>query len=183
MGSHSLLQGIFPTQGSNPDLLHCREILSHLSHWGSPKITDCCFLLQGIFPTQGSNSCLLRCQAKSFPLSHLGSPCLYLKAVMILQGCKKRGGCCACPQEAARLGQEVGLHGSNSRKTGWQIMPPRLCSEVWSWSVLLFPSISDASRGCLVIAVDLTLNSTWQCRQITGEHYILPAEAGAHGKW
>ena len=26
--SHSLLQGIFPTQGSNPDPLHCREILT-----------------------------------------------------------------------------------------------------------------------------------------------------------
>ena len=27
MGSHFLLQGIFPTQGSNPGLLHCRQIL------------------------------------------------------------------------------------------------------------------------------------------------------------
>ena len=27
-----LLQEIFPTQGSNPDLLHCRQILYHLSH-------------------------------------------------------------------------------------------------------------------------------------------------------
>ena len=26
---HALLQGIFPTQGSNPDLLHCRQILYH----------------------------------------------------------------------------------------------------------------------------------------------------------
>ena len=30
--SHSLLQGIFPTQGSNPGLQHCRWILYHLSH-------------------------------------------------------------------------------------------------------------------------------------------------------
>ena len=30
--SHSLLQGIFPTQGLNPGLLHCRQILYHLSH-------------------------------------------------------------------------------------------------------------------------------------------------------
>ena len=29
---HALLQGIFPTQGSNPNLLHCRWILYHLSH-------------------------------------------------------------------------------------------------------------------------------------------------------
>ena len=33
---HSLLQGIFPTQGSNPGLLHCRQILYHLSHQRSP---------------------------------------------------------------------------------------------------------------------------------------------------
>ena len=29
---HFLLQGIFPTQGSNPSLLHCLQILYHLSH-------------------------------------------------------------------------------------------------------------------------------------------------------
>ena len=34
---HALLQGIFPTQGSNPGLLHCRWILYHLSHQGSPE--------------------------------------------------------------------------------------------------------------------------------------------------
>ena len=32
MGCHFLLQGIFPTQGSNPGLLHWRWILYHLSH-------------------------------------------------------------------------------------------------------------------------------------------------------
>ena len=36
VGSLSLLQGIFPTQGSNPGLLHCRWILHQLSHKGSP---------------------------------------------------------------------------------------------------------------------------------------------------
>ena len=35
--SHSFLQGIFPTQGLNPGLLHCRQILYCLSHQGSPK--------------------------------------------------------------------------------------------------------------------------------------------------
>ena len=37
MGSLSLLQGIFPTQGSNPGLLHCRRVLYQLSHQGSPR--------------------------------------------------------------------------------------------------------------------------------------------------
>ena len=36
VGSLSLLQGIFPSQGLNPDLLHCRQILYQLSHQGSP---------------------------------------------------------------------------------------------------------------------------------------------------
>ena len=35
-GCSSLLHGIFPTQGSNPRLLCCRQILRHLSHQGSP---------------------------------------------------------------------------------------------------------------------------------------------------
>ena len=36
VGCHSLLQGIFPPWGSNPDRLHCRQILHHLSHRASP---------------------------------------------------------------------------------------------------------------------------------------------------
>ena len=31
VGYHSLLQGIFPTQGWNQGLLHCKRILDHLS--------------------------------------------------------------------------------------------------------------------------------------------------------
>ena len=35
VGNLSLLQGIFPTQESNPGLPHCRQILDQLSHKGS----------------------------------------------------------------------------------------------------------------------------------------------------
>ena len=35
VGCHFLLQGIFPTQGSNPGLPHCRQTLHHLSYQGS----------------------------------------------------------------------------------------------------------------------------------------------------
>ena len=38
VGCHAFLQGIFLTQGPNPGLLHCRQILYHLSHQGSPII-------------------------------------------------------------------------------------------------------------------------------------------------
>ena len=37
VGCHSLLQGIFLTQGSNQGLLHWRQILYSLSHQSSPK--------------------------------------------------------------------------------------------------------------------------------------------------
>ena len=39
VGSHSLLQGFFLTQGSNPGLWHYRQILYQLSHQGSPYKT------------------------------------------------------------------------------------------------------------------------------------------------
>ena len=39
VGCHSLLQGIFLTQGLNAGLLHCKQILYHLSHQGSSKGT------------------------------------------------------------------------------------------------------------------------------------------------
>ena len=35
VGCHALLQGILPTQRSNPSLLHCRWILYCLTHQGS----------------------------------------------------------------------------------------------------------------------------------------------------
>ena len=36
VGCHAFLQGIFPTQGSNSGLPHCRWSLYHRSHQGSP---------------------------------------------------------------------------------------------------------------------------------------------------
>ena len=40
VGSLSLLQGIFPSQGSNPDPPHCRQILYQLSHQANPRILE-----------------------------------------------------------------------------------------------------------------------------------------------
>ena len=70
VGSRSLLQGIFPTQGSNPGLPCCRRILYQLSHQGSPRILEWKPLLQWIFLTQESNWCL--------QLSYQGSPYVYM---------------------------------------------------------------------------------------------------------
>ena len=40
VGSLCILQRIFPTQGLNPGLPHCRQILYQLSHQGSPRILE-----------------------------------------------------------------------------------------------------------------------------------------------
>ena len=57
VGSLSLLQGIFPTQGLNPGLLHRRRILYQLSHQGSPRILEWVAypFSKWLFPTQESN--------------------------------------------------------------------------------------------------------------------------------
>ena len=97
MGCHFLLQGIFPTQGSNLGLQHCRKMLYCLSHQGIPGSEShsvvsnslqphglyspwtfpgqntgvgSLFLLQGIFPTQGLNPGLPHCKLILYQLSH-----------------------------------------------------------------------------------------------------------------
>ena len=68
-GGHASLQGIFPTQGSNPGLLHCRQIIYHLSRQGSPRILEwvASLLRESI---QG----LLHCRWILYQLSYQGSP-------------------------------------------------------------------------------------------------------------
>ena len=44
VGSHSFLQEVFLTQGSNLGLPNCKQILYHLNHQGSPNINMCAYL-------------------------------------------------------------------------------------------------------------------------------------------
>ena len=78
VGSHSLLQGIFPTQGSNPGLLLCRQILYHLSHQGSARTLEWVAypFSRGYFrPRNWATSLVSPAgQADFLPLSQLGSP-------------------------------------------------------------------------------------------------------------
>ena len=62
VGYHALLQGIFPTQGSNTGLLYWRWILYCLSYQGSLRILEYNILLQGIIPIQESDWGLLHCR-------------------------------------------------------------------------------------------------------------------------
>ena len=91
-GSLSFLQGIFPTQGSNPCLPNCRRILYQLSHKGSPRILEwiahpfsSALLLQpipspadllnpGIELGSPALQAILHCRQILYLLSYQGSP-------------------------------------------------------------------------------------------------------------
>ena len=71
VGCHAPLRGILLTQGSNPGLPHCRQILSP----GKPKTgVGSLSLLQGIFPIQELNRHLLHCRWTLYQLRYQGSP-------------------------------------------------------------------------------------------------------------
>ena len=81
MGSHSLLQGIFPPQGSNPGLPHCRWILYH-------QTTKEAFLTSGSFPmshlfTSGGHS--IGASASVLPMNIQGWFTLGLTRMISLQ--------------------------------------------------------------------------------------------------
>ena len=82
VGLHALLQGIFPTQGSNPGFPCCRVQTDYLPSEppGKPKNTGVgsLSLLQGNFPNQELNQGFLHCRPSLYQLSHQGSPLWYI---------------------------------------------------------------------------------------------------------
>ena len=79
VGSLSFLQGMFPTQGSNPGFPHCRQILYQLDHKGSPSILECVAypFSKQIFQTQESNWGPLHCRQIFYQPSY--SICIHCK--------------------------------------------------------------------------------------------------------
>ena len=79
VGCHTLLQGNFPTQASNPGLLHCGWILSHLSYQGSPWILEwVAYPFPGGLPDPGIELGYPALQADSLPAELLGKPVNWL---------------------------------------------------------------------------------------------------------
>ena len=93
VGCYFLLQGIFPTQESNPDLLHCRQILYLLSYEGSPQYQSR-FQRTGCRARRGgSRSRLLKCLGLLVALSglqHLSERWVNEHHLSRLQSCDKR---------------------------------------------------------------------------------------------
>ena len=76
VGSLSLLQRIFPTQGSNSGLLHYRQILYQLSYKGCPRILEWVAYLSSRGSSRPRNRTRVSCIAGGFfyQLSYQGSP-------------------------------------------------------------------------------------------------------------
>ena len=76
VGCHLLLQGIFPTQGSNPGLLHCKHILYQLSYKG---IAHCwlplhlVYYLSSCSPVPGTEDVFWRNSALSTPFPKISA--------------------------------------------------------------------------------------------------------------
>ena len=80
VGSLSLLQGIFPTQGSNPGIkprtpaLQADSLQAEPQGKGKNTGVSSLSLPQGIFPTQELNQGLLHCRWILYQLSYWGRP-------------------------------------------------------------------------------------------------------------
>ena len=84
-GQLSLLQGIFPTQGSNPGSQHCRQILSQLNHKGSPRILEwVAFSSPGDLPNPGIEPRSPTLQVDSLPAEPPGKPIQATQVIFFL---------------------------------------------------------------------------------------------------
>ena len=76
VGCPSLLQGIVLTQGLNPGLLHCRQILYHLSHQKcGNNFNNIAYVAQWVQFSPVTQSCptlcnSMDCSAPRFPIHH-----------------------------------------------------------------------------------------------------------------
>ena len=83
VGYYALLQGIFPTQGLNPGLPHCRQILYQLSHKGNPRILEwVAYTFAVDLPNPGIELGSSALQADSLPTELSGQPFNHLPSVI-----------------------------------------------------------------------------------------------------
>ena len=90
VGCHFLLQGIFPTQGLNPGLLHCRQILYRLSYKGrpSPSVVSNSLRPYGLYTVHGIFQARILewvvkpfSRGSSWPRNELGSSALQVDSL------------------------------------------------------------------------------------------------------
>ena len=145
MGSLSLLQGIFPTQGSNWGLPHCRRTLYQLSHKGSlegesehnqrpdSELFGCSFflfLLWGFFSVIFPFESMVR--GNTFALRLSGPTCALLRSFIA---------CCA--DAAGKLAADA-VHAKDARRNLTQKAEERADASLQHG---LFPVLPGTSSG------------------------------------
>ena len=147
VGSLSFLQGIFPTQGLNPGLPHCRWILYQLSHKGSPRILEWVAYPFSSRSSRPRNRTGVSCIAAGFFTNWAVREALKLWEIMLdrtrvdmikFSGSLKEGISFVCP---ATWQHRHGYFASNIL-----FFPSKLCSlqwgscgkekQLWFWQVL-----------------------------------------------
>ena len=104
VGCHFLLQGIFHTQGLNPGLPHCRQMLYPLSHKGSPI---CCMVrLKKREKNKVGNFHVVQCESSALSLPRA----LVQSLVGELRSCKL----CGWPKKEKRKKDRSGSSGMDS---------------------------------------------------------------------
>ena len=140
MGSLYLLQGIIPTQGSNPGLPHCRLFLYQLSQKGRPRILEYSLsLLQWIFLAQELNQGLLHGRQILYQLNYQGSPKMDILRLQVAR----------CLFNWRRHVWLSLIHSSQSSRVWFP--PPRQSLHVW---------VISSGCVCLKVLVDGTLSVT-----------------------
>ena len=87
VGSLSLLQGTFPTQGSNPGLPYCRQILYQLSHQGRPRILEwVAYPFSSDLPNPGIKLVCPALQADSLPTELPGKTYVHMQMLIGVVG-------------------------------------------------------------------------------------------------
>ena len=137
VGSFSLLQGIFPTQGSKPGLLHCRRIVYQLNHKGSPRILEwVAYPVSSGFSQPKNQTGCPALQADSLPTELSGSPSLFISV-------------------AYKSVFQVSVYSWKSFSVScwlWQWFPCKRLSKSWG-------SVSPLARGQVVMANEAKLCS------------------------
>ena len=140
MGCHSFLQGIVPTQGSNPGLLCCRQTPYQQTHRGSPELClpRANYKITGRFSTvwtagmpnlhtvQGELYCVLRSELSRWTLSCCPDTTHFLLPPFLSLHILS-------PPEAPHLG----LHLLPLLWAAWPLCPSLFRMNGWHWMAFL----------------------------------------------
>ena len=149
VGCLSLLQGIFPTQGLNPDLPHCRHILYQLSHQGNPRILEWIaypFARRSSWPR---NRTRIVCIAgDSLPTELSGKPLIFTEHLLLMGKASLDVLCRLCQGEHGN--KQMCQHTPLLASSAFRTHPPHWFSILNLYTVVLWNRSLKAHTTCTI---------------------------------